>query len=297
MQTNHNVALFHHADLQAVSYARYGITGGLPAMYFHGLPGSSQEAQLLASACQTLGVDLVAPDRFGFGQSTRASGNRYLAWINAVAGLADALGFRQFHVIAASGGAPYGLACASLLSERVLSTRICCGLGSLAIPALRNSMGLFVRFVLSLAEKLPGLLRYGIGVPVSLAASYFSRSSIQLMGLVNGEPDKSVLAEGSVRDIMSRNLRRAFHQGSQAAVADLQAALQPWPFKLAGIRNLQCWHGDLDTIVPLVHAKWLTAQVPGSRLYIVPGEGHFSLPIRHFATVVASLSEAPSCQA
>ena len=288
------MALFHYADSHVLSYARYGVAGGLPVMYFHGLPGSSREAQLMTQTCETLGVDLVAPERFGYGESTRVSGDRYHAWVDAVAGLADAVGFKQLHVVAASGGAPYGLACASLLPERILSTRICCGLGSLNIPALRNSMRRYVRTFIYLAEQQPGLLRYGVGLPLTFVARYFSRLSIRILGLINGEPDKSALAERRVWDIMASNLRRAFQQGSHGAVADLQAALQAWPFKLETIRNLQCWHGDLDTIVPLVHAQWLSGQVPGSLLHIVAGEGHFSLPIRYFDAILDSLFEDAS---
>jgi pimeloyl-ACP methyl ester carboxylesterase len=291
MQPDNNVALFHYTDSQVLSYARYGVSGGLPVMYFHGLPGSCREAQLMAHTCQALGVDLIAPDRFGYGQSTWAPGDRYLNWVDAIARLGDVVGFERFHVIAASGGAPYGLACASLLQERILATRICCGLGSLNIPTLRNSMSMFARSFIYLADKQAGVLRYGVGGPFTLAARYLSRCAIRILGLINGEPDKSALAEPSVRDIMASNLHRAFDQGSQGAVADLQAALQAWPFKLEAIRNLQCWHGDRDSIVPLPHAQWLAEHVPGSLLHIVAGEGHFSLPIRHFATIVASLFE------
>ncbi|MEJ2438308.1 MAG: alpha/beta hydrolase [Gammaproteobacteria bacterium] len=283
------MAVLPSAGTQTIGYARYGRKGGLPAMYFHGLPGSCSEAQLMAQACELLGVDLVAPDRFGFGQSTGIPGNRYLAWVETVARLADAVGFEQFHVLAASGGAPYGLACASLLPERILSTRICCGLGSLHISELRNSMGSLVRLLLYLAGQQPRLLRYSVGGLVSLAARYCSRHAIRLVALVNGEPDKSALTDKAVLEIMAANLRRAFAQGAKGAVEDLQAAWQPWPFALERIRNLQCWHGDRDSLVPLAHGQWLVEQVPDSVFHVVPGEGHFSLPINHFATIVASL--------
>lgn len=69
----------------------------------------------------------------------------------------------------------------------------------------------------------------------------------------------------------------------------MRAALQPWPFDLAAIHDLQCWHGDMDGVVPLRHSQWLTGQVPGSVLHIVTGEGHFSLPVRYAKTIVGSL--------
>ena len=284
------VSLFSYHGTHSISYHRVGNAGGIPAFYFHGLPGSGLESQLLEVACDKYGVDLIAPDRFGYGQSSPdMSADRYRAWVDVVRQLADSLGFKQFHIVAASGGAPYGLACASLLHERVLSTRIVCGLGSLHIPSLRTGMELFPRSALFLAEKAPLVLRYVYGLPISLVSRHLRHFAIFMLGLLNGQPDRTALAIPPVREIMAGNVRRSFMQGSRGAVADLQAALQPWPFDLAVIHDLQCWHGDKDTIVPLQHSHWLTQQVPGSVLHIVPREGHFSLPILHADTVIASL--------
>jgi len=36
-------------------------------------------------------------------------------------------------------------------------------------------------------------------------------------------------------------------------------------------------HGDADTTVPLQHARRYAEAIPGARLHIHPGHGHFSI--------------------
>ena len=51
-----------------LGYACYGQDVGIPAFYFHGLPGSRREGGLLHQACFDAGVQLIAPDRPGYGE-------------------------------------------------------------------------------------------------------------------------------------------------------------------------------------------------------------------------------------
>lgn len=271
---------------QRISFARYGSAGGQPTFYFHGLPGSSCEGELMHHACVKYGIDLIAPERFGYGGTPPCAGDRYINWVNSINELADQLQFDSFALLAASGGSPYALACASILKQRVTATGICCGLGSLAVPELRRLMTGFARLSALLARLSPGLLKASIGLSASLIARYFYRQAIPALGFLTGGRDKLVLADSEVRRIMTENIKTAFAQGSAGGVADLVAANGPWPFDLSEIENLQLWHGTDDEIVPLAHSQWLVRQVPAAKLNIVPDEGHFSLPILYFDEVV-----------
>lgn len=276
---------------QLISYARYGRVGGKPAFYFHGLPGSSCEGELLHHACNKYGIDLIAPDRFGYGRTPPCEGDRYLSWVNNINELADQLRFDKFYLLAASGGSPYALACASLLSQRIIATGICCGLGSLALPELRRPMLGIAKLSAFLARHSPGLLKNSIGISTSIAARYFYRQAIPGLGYIIGGRDKMALNDPNVRRIMIENIKTAFAQGSSGGIADLVAAGKPWPFDVMDIKHLQLWHGSNDKIVPLAHSQWLVKQVPSASLKIVPDEGHFSLPILHIDEVVKNLVE------
>ncbi|MGD8926469.1 MAG: alpha/beta hydrolase, partial [Thioalkalispiraceae bacterium] len=264
-----------------LSYCRFGLRGGAPAFYFHGLPGSRLEGELLDASCKKYGLELFAPDRFGFGGTTPQQQDRYRLWAAAIDEFAAHLGIKRFYLIAASGGAPYALACASLLAPHVIATGICCGLGSLATPELRKSMSSYARGAIFLAKHSPTLLKLSYGMILNIVAHYFSTQAITVLGMINGKADREALAEPKIHQILARDIAGAFSQGSCGGVEDLIAANQAWPFELNHIQNIQLWHGDQDRVVPLIHSAWLQRQIPAARLHIRSGEGHFSLPIRY----------------
>lgn len=262
----------------SISYACFGDPGGNPAFYFHGLPGSRKEGECFHEACQQQHIHLIAPDRFGYGQSSPVRKNRYLCWVDAIHELAGKLGINTFYLFANSGGAPYALACASILKNRVIATGICGGLGPLVIPELRAPMQKFTHLAVLLARYSPWLLRLTYGFGTTLAARYFSAGTIDMLAKINGEPDKTTMTRADVKQILIRNIQCAFSQHAVGAIDDLIAANKPWPFELAEIKQLYLWAGDKDPVVPLSHSQWIKQHVPHAQLELIRGQGHFSLP-------------------
>jgi pimeloyl-ACP methyl ester carboxylesterase len=275
-----------------LGYALYGQEGGMPALYFHGLPGSRREGELLHQACLGAGVFLIAPDRPGYGLSEMVDGSRLGNWPNAIAQLLDYLAIDYCYLFAASGGAPYALACASVLYDRVIGTGICCGLGEVAKVELRRDMSAFARLSFWLAQRQPGWLQYSYGVVIPAAAKMMPYLSLSLLAWLLGDPDASVLRESKVKIILAGNLREAFRQGSRGGIADIHASIEPWPFDLKPIRNIQLWHGVDDSVVPIAHSHWMLLNIPTADLQCIEGEGHFSLPVRHAGQIINSLVSA-----
>lgn len=273
----------------ALGYSVYGRPGGIPAFYFHGLPGSRREGALLHAACLEAGVRVIAPERPGYGRSASLPGPRLEAWPARIEALADALGLGRFHLIAVSGGAPYALACASVLSTRVRGTAICCGLGDLSVPGLAAAMQINARLALWLVRRGPAWLERTYGPVVTQLVRRAPRLAVALQGWIDGPADRAVLRRPQIRALFADSLGEAFRQGPAGAVADLAAAVRPWPFTLEGIGELQLWHGLADRVVPPLHSEWLQRAVPQARLTWMPGEGHFSLPVRHVRDIVRAL--------
>jgi len=196
-------------------------------------------------------------------------------------GPADHLGFARFHLFAASGGAPYALACASRLSKRVLGTGICCGLAEVARAELLDGMSGLARSAFYLARRHPLLLKYTNAAILNSLARLSPATAIDLLASLQGEADRRLLHRAGIRGIFAENLREAFRQGPAGALADLRTAIEPWPFDLADVTALWLWHGDRDRVVPLDHSLWLAQSISDAELKIVEGEGHFSLPIRY----------------
>jgi pimeloyl-ACP methyl ester carboxylesterase len=266
-------------------YACYGQKQGIPAFYFHGLPGSRREAVLMHQACLELGVQLIAPDRPGYGFSQADSAIRLEHWPKIVAEVADRLGFSRFYLFAVSGGGPYALACACMMPQRILGTGICCSLAEVANTDLYRSMSGFARVGFWMAKHSPGLLKYSYGSVITAAAKLAPRLAIELLARLQGQPDRSVLSQPEIKSVFANSLHEAFRHGSNGGVADMRAAVQPWRFDLSIIKSLHLWHGTDDHVVPMQHSKWLTRVVPVAKLHVIEGEGHFSLPI-HFATTI-----------
>lgn len=276
-------------DGTRLGYARYGADHGIPVFYCHGLPGSRREAQIFHRACLDAGVQLIAPDRPGYGLSDPITASPLLHWPRLVAQLADGLGFERFHMLAMSGGAPYALACASRLAGRMCGTAICGGLGEVSDRALRTGMAVQARLGFRLAECGAGWLHLAYGLIATAAARLMPRVVLAVMRHLNPEPDRSILRQADVRALYIANLREAFRQGSGGGVADMCALVRPWPFDPAVVRRLHLWHGLRDGIVPVRHSERLAERVPAACLLRIDGEGHFSLPVRHAAAMVNRL--------
>lgn len=272
-----------------LSYARYGRRGGVPAFYFHGLPGSRREGELLHEACLASGVDLIAPDRPGFGCSDAMQGERVAQWPAVIEQLASHLGMSAFYLFAVSGGAPYALSVASRLPSQVNGTAICCGMAEVARAQVRAEMRFNARLGFWLARRGAAWLNNTYGRVLTPAARWLPGWCVDAIGWLDGPEDRAVLRRSDMRRLFAANLREAFRQGAAGGVADMCAANRPWPFDLKRIGRLHLWHGLADRVVPPAHSRWLAAAVPEARLELVEGEGHFSLPINHAGGVVDAL--------
>jgi pimeloyl-ACP methyl ester carboxylesterase len=67
-------------------------------------------------------------------------------------------------------------------------------------------------------------------------------------------------------------------QGTRGEAADHWATTTPWRLDLGAIAApVDIWHGTADRVVPVDHAFVLHELISGSRLHLLPGEGHFSI--------------------
>jgi len=133
------------ADGRRLAYARYGLAGGRPLFYLHGLPGSRYECQLIDTPARNAGIAVIAPDRPGYGLTEPRQDRSLCAWTDDVASLADQLGIDRFSVVGVSGGGPCALACAHQMPERVTALGLVASLGPVYETSLRNAMGCSAR--------------------------------------------------------------------------------------------------------------------------------------------------------
>jgi pimeloyl-ACP methyl ester carboxylesterase len=100
----------------------------------------------------------------------------------------------------------------------------------------------------------------------------------RLAGTAMPDIDKRVLREPVMRESFLISYAEAFRRGSGGVAQDLRLLTRPWGVDPGAITApvLIC-HGDADTTVPLQHARLYAEVLPGARLHIHPGDGHFSI--------------------
>jgi pimeloyl-ACP methyl ester carboxylesterase len=277
-------------DGRRIGYAEFGAAGGRPVLYCHGFPASRLDARLGHEAALALDLRLIAPDRPGYGLSDYQPARRISDWPRDVLALADGLSLDRFAVLGISGGAPYAVACAAALADRITAAGIVCGLGRVDLPENSARLNPFARFSFALARRAPGLSRL-LNRALAPALRDSPRWMLRLLASRLPPADKKVLADAGTFAIFAAAFREGFRQGGRGAALDLTLLAQPWETALESIRvPFHLWHGEQDTTVPVEMGRWLARSVPGCQATYFPEDGHFSLPVNRIGAILRTLA-------
>ena len=270
-------------DGRVIAIEEYGNPAGPTVLYFHGWPASRLEAGLIPD----LPVRLLALDRPGYGRSSPHPGRTLLDWPRDVAEVADRLGLQRFHVVGLSGGAPFAVACAYALPQRVRGAALVC-----PVPPAH---GVHPR-----ASGIGHLFRLGRH-PVlahrlfSMVRPLLRRRVITPSTVVGGSlpaADRECLDRQTLSGL-ARVWREGIGRSVQGALSDAGIYARDWQVPLGEITvPVDLWYGSEDSLIPL-HALAPLEAMPGLRLHVVPGEGHYSLAIRHAPRILKLLAKAP----
>ena len=278
-------------DNRQLGYASYGADNGRPVFYFHGLPGSRFECQLVDEPARAMGLAVVSLDRPGYGLTSPRSDRTLAGWTQDVVALADHLEIDTFGVIGVSGGAPCALACAHAMPRRVTGVALVAGLGPVYETPVRRDMNRLARASFYLAAKMPWLFTAAVGQPVVQLARRRPDLLIRLLASINGGPDKRILLDSAIFPAFAFGIQECFRQGVAGSLQDLRLFQQPWGFPLAAIAQLvHIWHGTHDRVVPLSHSRYYEAHLPRADLAIVAEEGHFSLPLNRMRDILETVT-------
>jgi len=276
-----------------LAYIEMGDPDGLPLIYCHGFPGSGREACLLDAPARAAGARVIAPHRPGYGNSDFTPLRRMADWARDVAALADHLGLARFALLGVSGGAPYALACAWSLRGRIDGCTLVCPLGPVYLEAVLAQMNPLVRLNLGLARRVPVLYDLLVGSLTAGLDAARPAPLVRLRRLNLNAADRAALAGPGIGRILDQSIADALRGGARGARQDLALYLRDWGFPLEELNlPVDLWHGAADAIVPLSHAHWYARHLPRVRLHLVPGEGHYSLPLGHAGTILRTLLDA-----
>jgi pimeloyl-ACP methyl ester carboxylesterase len=279
------------ADGRRLGYAEYGDPQGRPLFYCHGFPAARLEAALLHPAARKWGVRVVAADRPGCGLSDFQPGRRIGDWPDDVVELADALDIDRFAIVGVSGGGPYALACARKIPQRLTAVGVVCGLGPVSSAWALRDMLWSRRLVFRLARRAPWLLRLVLAV---IFEPLIRRRPETILSMIARTPvlaDRRVLERPEVRRVLLASIQESILNSPRGILHELFLYTRSWDFRPEEIvLTVDLWHGEADPVVPVVHARTLVRQLLRVRPVILPGEGHFSLPINHMESILHTLT-------
>jgi pimeloyl-ACP methyl ester carboxylesterase len=260
-------------DWRQMSYVECGASAGAPLLFFHDAPGSRMQRHPDRGIAQRLGMRVIHLERPGYGMTSTKSKNSLRGWAADIADFADRAEIQSFSIAATGAGAPYALACAALLPQRV--RRVALAASYVEAALLEQHTERRLRIKLWLARQAPSLLRIVLQKNARRAARdpdlYVDRLLRRLPA-----SDASVLREPAVRARTMRDLPEAYRQRTQGLRLDLDVLARPWNLPLDTIAcPVALWHGSADPIVPLVAAEALAQTLPRAILHRVEGGGHW----------------------
>lgn len=248
---------------------------GVPVLLCHGLADSRLSARQLAHVAAELGLRVIAPDRPGCGGSDPRRLRRLADWVQDAALVLDAMRVGSAAVAGISAGGPFAAACAAAMPDRVRSLTLISALGPPGWPT--QGMALGERLSLEVSRRAPAFSGWFLG---RLAALARANPGLFLRVATSELPDadRRAIGQPTTQAAFLANYTEAFRRDSRGVAQDLRVLGQPWGFQLAAISvPTAVHHGEADTTVPPEHARRYAGAIPGARLHLHPGQGHFSI--------------------
>jgi pimeloyl-ACP methyl ester carboxylesterase len=286
---NSDALVLRLRDGRVLGYAEQGAPAGVPVLFFHGRLGSRLSRHPDGSIARRLGIRLITFDRPGIGLSAPQPKRRLVDWPRDIDEFADARGLDRFAVIGWSAGAPYALATAHELPDRVTRLGLVSPLTPLAETAFLNHLAPPLRRGARLGRRLPWL----VYVQVLREARAFARDpeAFVVADLAKAPAcDRAVLDDPSLRRMLIETQREAYRQGASGVFADALLGLRPWGFEPADVRTpVRLWHGEEDKTLATPMGRHLAAVLPDCEATFVPGEGHM-LCLTHWEEIIGAFA-------
>jgi pimeloyl-ACP methyl ester carboxylesterase len=265
----------HRGDGSVIALEIVGEHEATPVLFCHGLADSRLSANWLRKPAAELGLRVIAPDRPGTGGTDQRRLRRLADWAEEARLILDALQVEAAVVLGVSGGGSYAAACAARIPDRVRSLMLVSPLGLPGWPTRGMATG--ERLSLEVARRAPGFGGWFLGRLDALARRS-PRQFLRLAKTAMPDIDRRALEHDDVRESFLTSYAEAFRRGTWGVAQDLRVLARPWGFDLGSIKApTVIHHGDADLTVPLLHSQLFARAIPGARLKVHPGDGHFSI--------------------
>jgi pimeloyl-ACP methyl ester carboxylesterase len=269
--TGHQLAL---ADERTIAFREYGDPAGRPVIALHGTPGSSLKYSGSHEAAIRAGVRLIAVDRWGYGGTSPKLGARLADYGADIAALADALKLRRFGITGVSGGAPFAVATAAALKDRITALALVSPVGPIAGHTPSVKLSAFHTLCFRILPHLPGAIagvfmafRTGLAFAPDLAMALSVRQSARV--------DQQAMANDETRLRLCHAFLHGLSRGVHGPKVDLTLFGQPWNIAFKAVTSPVCiWMGLEDRNVPLAAVYALSGALSDCETKFMPDSGH-----------------------
>jgi pimeloyl-ACP methyl ester carboxylesterase len=264
-------------DGRQLSTQMYGDPDGKPVVLLHGTPGSRLGPHPRGAVLHRLGVRLIAFDRPGYGESDRFEGRRVADAAADVLAIADGYGLDKFAVVGRSGGGPHALACAALLPNRLTRAAVLVGIAPRGAEGLDWYDGMTRSNVTEHTAAAHGY--EGLVAMTEAAADAVRADPASLLASLQADmpdPDLRVVSDAGIRAMLLQTYAEALRTSAHGWIDDALAFYSPWGFDPATVSvPVLLWHGAVDNLSPVSHARWLAERIPNAAVVVQAGAAHF----------------------
>ncbi|KAK6340942.1 hypothetical protein TWF696_009256 [Orbilia brochopaga] len=269
-----------------ITYRCYGPSDGKPLFYFHGTPGGASESAAFKPFIYSRNIRIIGTSRPGFGQSDMHPGRTLCDHAHDVLAIADSLGIDKFKVMGASGGGPYSLACAKVISpDRLKGCAVVAGVTPWHLGREGMNLQGWIRFMFArYLYWLQGPIvrwhwnHYVKGKGPEVLENIFRRE-LEFIGRSLGPKDKEALANEEVVNAEIVAFHEAYERGFEGAVIDGRAVIGDWDFRVEDIpyEGIKLYYGTEDKATPVYGARKMQKLLKNATLTEYEGEGHWSI--------------------
>lgn len=282
---------------RAIGYAEYGDPKGKPVLAFHGFGDSRLTRYPDDDLTARLGVRLITFDRPGIGRTDAMKALTILDRTDDVIDLVNSLGLQKFAILGWSGGAPFALAAAGCIPERVSRVAIAGGFGPFERPGFKRQAPKELRRVMTILKVAPWMSTVMATESEKQMKSGGGGGAMGMDSGLGSSSDASLLNASDISSMVTAGAEEAFRQGPAGIASDMLLLFRfKWGFNPEQVRRpVELFYGDDDHVTPVEVGKGLASILPDARLRTKPGAGHL-LYLRYWEEILHTLIEEPEAR-
>jgi pimeloyl-ACP methyl ester carboxylesterase len=264
---------------QRLFFKEWGNVDKPVVLLVHGFPGCADQGRLLSTTPHLKDFRLIAMDRPGYGDSEHQPNLTPLKFAQQIQLFLQKKKIKTFTILSVSGGAPYAMAVAFLMQERVLKI---CSVAGVAPLTFSN-----IKYLNSQQRKAWVLRNVVPGKVLGLALNRVWKSGLDNIEKLLftdietfSKPDQKVLLHPTYGPALTETLKISLMQGPWGVLGDMKVYARPWGFPLQQVLcPITLWHGSKDDVVHVKFSEEMKKRMPQAKMNFIEGEGHYSLAL------------------